>query len=99
MKYQLNIVFRWIWEHSQVEVSFDSWMKNNPNEKEKNQDDCVLMDCGSHKCDWLDVSLPRRNHDVQRFFHMSETRRRRIDNKTYYCNNCYNNTLFPRYLI
>jgi len=46
----------WIWEHSQVEVIFESWMPNTPNTKEHNQDDCALMDCGSHKCDWADTS-------------------------------------------
>ena len=36
-------------------LTFESWMPNRPNVKEHNQDDCAMMDCQKHHCDWLDV--------------------------------------------
>ena len=37
-------------------LTFASWKPGRPNVKEHNEDDCALMDCQNHKCDWLDVS-------------------------------------------
>ena len=51
-----NFYCSWIWEHSDEQLTFQSWMSNRPNEKEHNLDDCTLMDCENHSCDWIDVS-------------------------------------------
>ena len=47
-------------------LTFESWMPNRPNVKEHNQDDCALMDCKKHDCDWLDVSCTDDVNDHNR---------------------------------
>ena len=49
------LILSWIWEHSALPLTFESWIPKHPNVKEHNQDDCLLMDCEKHDCDWLDV--------------------------------------------
>ena len=69
VKYHIanTFYYSWIWEHSDEPLTFDSWMPNRPNEKEHNLDDCTLMDCKNHSCDWIDVSCTdelRERHPI-----------------------------------
>ena len=62
-------LFSWIWQHSDIDATFDSWVPNRPNSKVHNQDDCALMDCDiGNDCDWLDVSC---YEDVTEYLNVS----------------------------